>query len=258
MTLLAGSLPVHLFGEKIMDASSFNVIVAHSVSSQPVVTPATQEVQAAFTEAAIVKAVAKVPANRIIGKVTVTPFQSNLFKIAFGQAEKVSKAQDNMQTVLKTALAMQYGDTAPTYKQFQADRAALKVLALEKGLVDDQYIRKAYNGAINGLYGALPVAMTEAAVAMREMREKMAAELRAKQEAALLAGTPVPKTLKTVGAPKGETIERNPNAGETIEQLIARVGIFATLNALTKILKTARETELDAKALQAMSQHYKK
>ena len=149
---------------------------------------------------------------------------------------------------MRKLLLDQYGSTAPTWEQFRADRAALKILAEFKGLVDDQHVRKPYNAAIIELYGALPVSMSEAAVAKRASRpvhDKAAAK------AAIEAATAAAR-----GAKKGETGERNESVPETIEQFIAKHGLAAVLQATARILAEKRESKLDATTLQAVAKKY--
>lgn len=140
-----------------------------------------------------------------------------------------AKADLTMRAKLAALLAKQYGDVSPTFEQFTADRAALKSLSAEKGLADDQYARKTYNAAVKAAYKDLPVSMSAAAVAKRAARPGK-------------AGKPAGKT----GPVKGETAKRVTTT-ETLEQMIARVGIPATLDVIASILKEARETADAAK-----------
>lgn len=194
---------------------------------------------------AIAKAVTKARVDLIApygkGTVAITPWQQDLFDAAFKGAEKINQAVESNRAALRRILLDQYGSTAPTYAQFKADRAALKILAEQRGLVDDQWVRKPYNAALIDLYGALPESDSPAAIAKRAEREA--------KEAAN------PKPAK-VGAPKGETTERDPAVSETIEQFIAKHGLAKVLGAAAKILAERRETKLDATTLQAVASKY--
>lgn len=195
------------------------------------------------TTADVAQAVASSTFAMADGKsVNISAFQTRLFDVAFKQAELVADAENNAAQVMQTALALQYGDTAPTFKEFQADRAALRALAMHKGLVDDQWVRKPYNLAVKALWGALPVAMTEAAILKRAQRD-------AKPKAAVQA-------VAKPGAVKGDTAERAPSANETVEQLIARIGIYATIKAVTRILATERASATDKATLEAVAERY--
>lgn len=195
----------------------------------------------------VAQAVAKARADIIapLGKTTIaiTPFQQDLFEIAFKGAEKVSKAMETQEQAMRRALLDHYGSTCPTYAQFRADRAALKILAAQKGLVDDQWVRKPYNAAIHQLYGALPVS------------DSPAAQAKAAQRAAKSGGEGQDVAPKR-GAVKGNTTERAEGERETIEQFIAKHGIAKVLAAASAILAERKETRLDATTLQAVARKY--
>lgn len=231
-----------------MQATTFNTTVAHATSALPMLSTdgaATariiQNLQA--SDAAVARATNAWGNDATIVSPSgqaITAFHQRLYDVAFECAQELSEAFDNQQLRLKTVLAHQYGDTCPTYKQFQADRAALKTLAAYKGLVDDQWLRKPYNLAIKSLYGALPVAMTEAAIAKRAARATQ------------------PKIIKAaVGAPAGQPAPRNSSVSEQVEQMVAKFGVFATMKAITAILKADAKSATDAAALDAIAAHYK-
>lgn len=156
---------------------------------------------------------------------TITPFHKSLF------AAMVScrKANVTMLTKMQELLKSKYGATMPSYEQAKGDRAALKSLAAEKGLADDQWMRKPYNLAVKALYGALPASTSASAQAKAKAR-----------------GT-TPKS----GAPKGETAPRRVSNPESLEQYIARIGVFKVLEQCVLILEADEATTAAAKAVRA-------
>ena len=170
-------------------------------------------------------------------------FHIKLFAVAFDSAELVCKAVETQRERMRDVLRQHYGDVCPTFAQFKADRLDLKARALERGLVDDQWVRKPYNAAVIDLYGALPESDSAAAVAKRAQRDG--------------AVKAVPAPSAKAGAVKGQTTDRDPSASETIEQFIAKHGAGNVLASLAKILATQRESALDAKTLQAVASKYK-
>lgn len=174
--------------------------------------------------------------------VVISPFHVKMFDAAFKAGDALCKAIESQRSIMRNLLLTQYGSTCPTYAQFRADRDALRVMALDRGLVDDQWVRKPYNAAVLSLYGALPVSDSPAAVAKRAQRPVVAKG---------------DKGANKVGAKKGDTTERAPDANMTIEQFIAKHGAGKVLGELAKILATSKATALDAKTLQAVAEHYK-
>ena len=224
-----------------------NQVPAKELSVQSV----TNEIATFFSQPAIDKAVSKARADIIAphgkGTIAISVFHQDLFAAAYKGAEGIHKAVENQRALMRKLLLDQYGSVSPTYEQFRDDRAALKILALQKGLVDDQWVRKPYNAAIVELYGALPVSMSEAAVAKRAQRpvvDKVAAKAAIKD------------ALTKAGAIKGDTTERDPSAAETVEQFIAKFGITNVLQAAARILAEKRESKLDATTLQAVAKKY--
>ncbi|WP_322037965.1 hypothetical protein [Burkholderia cenocepacia] len=210
----------------------------------------------------------------IVHTSTTTPVEVLPFhKSAFDICAAARKAEQTMHTKLCALLASRYGDAMPTFAQYRADHDALAELAKAKGLADNQWVRKPYAAAVIATYGALPVSMDAASVTKRAQRlaelepQAQKAYADAKQ-AAIDAGKPAPvaeaiaqhavKTSKkaatpSAGAPKGETQVHPVSASETIEQFVARVGIFTVLDACTALLAAERKTALQAKTLTALS-----
>lgn len=139
-------------------------------------------------------------------------------------------SSETMHSKMCKLLTSKYGEVAPTYEQFKADRAALKSLATDKGLSDDQWVRKPYNAAVKALYGELPAAQTAEALAKRKSR----------------GATQKP------GAVKGDTARRRENTKETIEQYIARIGVFKVLEVCCNILDAEPATKDAANVLREL------
>lgn len=185
--------------------------------------------------------------------VEVTAFHKDMYAAINTARTAVDKAQGSMQQKLANLLRSKYGAVMPTFEQFRADRAALKELAKQKGLADDQWLRKPYNAAVHLLYGALPEAQTATAIAKRA--------LRAANEAAGVTTVKAGKKdapASKPGAPKGETSPRAPSEEETIEQYIARVGFYKIMDACARMLNADKTTSIEAKALQAIAKKFAK
>lgn len=182
--------------------------------------------------------VAKVPKGATI---VLTAFQRAVFDVAFTEQARINKAEETMLDKMTALIKAQYGETMPSYKQFRADRAALQVLALAAGLVDDQWVRKPYNAAIHRLYGALPVSDSPAAKAKAEARAK--------------AREANPEPAKP-GAVKGNTTERVDSTQDTIEQFVAKHGITKVMQVIAKILASEKATRSDAQLFNSLAQKY--
>ncbi|PFH12862.1 hypothetical protein [Burkholderia sp. JKS000303] len=201
--------------------------------------------------------------------VEVLPFHKSAYDIVAA----ARKAEQTMAAKLCVLLTSRYGDTMPTFAQYRADHDALAELAKAKGLTDNQWVRKPYAAAVIATYGALPVSMDAASVTKRAQRlaelepQAQKAYADAKQ-AAIDAGKSAPiaeaiaqhavKTSKkaatpSAGAPKGETQVHPVSQSESVEQFVARVGIFTVLDACTHLLAAERKTALQAKTLNALS-----
>lgn len=101
---------------------------------------------------------------------TPTEAQKELFVIACRAGDRITRAMTTYTKELVAWLHAQYGETKPTYEQFWSDREALAILAKERGLADDQWVRKPYNAAVKSVYGELPVSPSKEAVAKRLVR----------------------------------------------------------------------------------------
>jgi hypothetical protein len=191
----------------------------------------------------------KLNARTVATKAPATQHQLDIFAAALAAHNAVSKAAGTVATRTEAVIVSTYGDVCPTFAQFKADRAALKMLAEAKGLTSDQWVRKPYNAAIVKIFGGLPVAMTEAAILKRAQR--MA---NTKNGGTDNDDDDEGQDGAKSGAVKGKTSVRNPSASESVEQLVARIGIFATLKAITAILSEDASTKPAANKLKAIEQ----
>jgi len=201
--------------------------------------------------------------------VIVTEFHKAI-AAAIGKADK---AATTLAGTIRHEIGKRYGDTMPMYLEYMADQIALDNLAKAKGLADNQHYRKVYAKFINEMYGALPVSLAEDAAKKRAQREReftpeqrvAAAEAEAKAKragkkdhevvalAAEAARKAKGKKQEQPGAPAGEVKDQAPSADESIEQMIARIGVAATLQAVAKILKSEAATKLQAKTLESIA-----
>lgn len=154
----------------------------------------------------------------ITSALVITTFHRDLFNAQVAGM----KATGTMQAKLAALIASKY-TVAPTFEQYRADQAALAEIAKEKGLKDNQWVRKPYALAVKAAFGALPVSQDPAAIAKRKARGP------AKEKAAT-----VPK-----------------RGAEDLEALIARVGVFKVLEACTRILEADDSTKSQAKGIAA-------
>lgn len=168
-----------------------------------------------------------------------TPAQIQLFKLAYKTAEAINRQIHTQLEGMTAWLKTQYGDTPPTYDQFWSDRDALKFLAEEKGLADDQWVRKPYNMAVKALYGELPVSPSSHAVAKRTVRKSSGA---------------TPKRL--VVKVKPPKLKMPADAATAARQIIAYYGFAKVLMAFSEILSEYRETAKEAKRIEALGQQY--
>jgi hypothetical protein len=184
--------------------------------------------------------------------VEVTAFHLDVYRIAnVGQ-----RASETMKSRMQALLVSKYGaptigknaegketrSGGPTFEQYKADRRALAQLAKDKGLTNDQWVRKPYNAALTALYGKIPEAQTPEAL-------RKAAERKIAQEAIAKARE---SAAAPAGAPKGETNDRQPTEAEQIDSLVTRIGLIKTADAIVRILKADKRTEAQAMHLEKM------
>jgi hypothetical protein len=164
--------------------------------------------------------------------IEITKFHRDLFGVAFKHADLLNKAVETQRAAVSAMISIKYGEAKPSYIAFRADRAALRALSLERGLVDDQYIRKVYNACLIGLYGSLPA--SETANAKRQ-----------------------PKSAKgNAKAKKAPDLLKGITSTDAIGQVIAKFGVGRVLDEVRKILSTSASTKTDASALDAIARHY--
>lgn len=183
--------------------------------------------------------------NAVVAAITISSFQRACFDLALSTHKAVDKAQESMRVKMIAQIKSKYAEVAPTYLQFRTDRRALAHLAKEKGLVNDQHVRKPFNAAIIAVFGALPEAQTAAAIAKRKIRAATGTVTKVVSSDSENADQPA------VGA-------RNASASEQIEQQIAKWGIAATLSALTKLLAVENSTKAASKLVAAANVSLKK
>lgn len=156
--------------------------------------------------------------------VQVTKFHSDMFACM----QTAQKAAGTMATRMQALLTSKYGTVMLSYEQFKADRLALAHLADAKGLKDDQWIRKPYNAAVKALYGDLPAAPSRKVAGPKGGNGKS-------------------------GAKKGETAPRTTSERESLEQYIARVGVFKVLECCAKLLEMDESTKARAAGIHALA-----
>lgn len=171
--------------------------------------------------------------------VVATPFQKAVFSAAYEFGRTMSRTIESGRAKMLKLVQEQYGETSPTYEQFRADRSAFSALALERGLVDDQVIRKPYCAAIVELFGKLPVSDSPAAVAKRLQRPVVDKSA---------------KKAPKVDIPPTDRVESVPSM---IGQFVARFGPGPILAEIAAILAVEKSTALDAKTLLAVASHFK-
>lgn len=128
----------------------------------------------------------------------------------------------------------------PSFDQYNADQKALAICCKTDGA--KQWARKQFAKAVREVYGALPVAMTAEAIRKREERAIADAAIAKAREAA----------AAPVGAPKGETQDRQPTEAEQIESLITRIGLIKAGAAMVAILKADERTAAQAVHIEKM------
>lgn len=196
-----------------------------------------------------------------IDALVISTFHKDVFRTIDTQRLAVDKATNTMTAKLGALIASKYGNVLPSYAQFRADHDALSELAKEKGLVDNQWVRKPYNAAMNAIFGKLPESLSGSALAKRALREKEAVAALAKLNAQRVAkgDAPLDKMPKKVaapakpgkdGMPKGTVPERTTSPAETIEQYIARVGLWQVMDACARMLNADKSTFDVANVLQ--------
>lgn len=170
--------------------------------------------------------------------VAILAFHKDVFAIA----QTGHRAGETMHKKMCALLTSRYGKAAPTYEQYRADRAALLQLAKDRKLASDQWVRKPFCAAVKAMYGALPEAQTPEAIAKRALRAQQDAAVKAAKAAA----------AAPVGAPKGETQDRQPTEAEQVESLVTRIGLFKTLEACVRILEADEATKAQALHIRKM------
>jgi hypothetical protein len=177
--------------------------------------------------------------------INCSPAQIDLFNKVLKTATLINRSITTQVATMTAWLQEQYGDSPPTYAQFWADREALKFLAQEKGLVDDQWVRKPYNMAVKALYGKKPMSPSQGAQAKRDMRSM----------AMKAVGSIMPKHQA-----KGKQAAQKPgmpkDAAGAARQMVDYYGMARVLIAFSTVLAEYRETAKEAKRLETLGQQY--
>lgn len=196
---------------------------------------------------------------------------TDFHKAIVAAVDKRDRAATSFVDSVRTAITQRYGDTMPTHAEYTNDQEALLMLAKAKKLADNQHYRKVFAKAVKDIYGALPISLAPEAVTKRRQRQgalspeqRLAdAEVRAANKgkpehvveslAAAAIAEAKGKKQPAAGAPAGVPKDQAPSAAESIEQMIARIGVAATLQAVAKILKAEAATATQAKTLDAIA-----
>lgn len=190
----------------------------------------------------------KVQSKAVAAVVVVSEFHKAVARIALAgiRAAETNFAQ------MRANIRKEYGDTCPTFEQYRADHAALKVLAKLRGLEDAQVLRKAYNRALKAEYedqlkgteNGLPEAQTAEAIVARAKRAKIKAAAAALEKAEAETMAAVAKAQ----APAADTgaNERTQTEAETIECVVTRLGMWNVLDACIAILAADELTKAQA------------
>ena len=202
-------------------------------------------IDALITDCPNQSVIVKLPSNAYV---QISDRQQRLFCALFDAAEQLNTAHETLVDRIKSVLLEQYGDAMPAYEQYKDDRRAMTILALERGLVDDQWIRKPYCAAIKSLYGALPVSSSGAANAKRAARAAIPKAVKPVMTGADLDDDELLAELAKPIVPVNNDMRA--------EQLIASIGVAQTLRILTKILATERSSQLHAKTLASIAACY--
>lgn len=208
----------------------------------------------------------------IIHTSTKSPLEILPFhKAVMAACTKGANAQQTMRDAIAALIKSRY-KVFPTYAQYRADQDALAELSKGRGLMDNQYARKAYAKAMHDVYGALPLTTGADAVAKRAQRLKDLSELhRTRYQEAFDAARKHSTSLehaealaceavksakaddKKAGAPAGQTHNTQPSPAESLEQWITKHDLFAVLDACARILAADKRTSPCAKQVAAGS-----
>lgn len=207
--------------------------------------------------------------------IEIKPFHQDVAKAC----DAHRRSGETMAQKLKALLLSKYGECLPSANDYSIDQRALAIIAEQRGLADNQWVRKPYAAAVKALYGCLPVGTGEDAKAKR-MERYTQAQRKAYDEAcndpavafideahtkpraahwiAALAHTKAMEAGKAkdaapaAGAPAGQTQQHVTPLNETIEQFIARVGDVAVLEAIVRVLNVDKSTQTQAKTINAI------
>lgn len=169
-----------------------------------------------------------------VNKTTSAVVISDYHRDIYAAAQSGQRATQTMAKKMEALLEAQYGSTSPTFEQYRADQKALAQIAKSRKLADNQWVRKPYAAAVKAKYGQLPVSLDPAAV------------LKAAKRAADAAAAKAAGATATAGAAKGETQDHGTSDAENIDSVVTRLGLFAVLEACTRILAADDLTKAQA------------
>lgn len=196
--------------------------------------------------------------------IVIAAFHNDMFAIL----NTGLKASQTMDKKLLALVGSKYGKDMPSFEAYSVDCDALAQLVRDKGLSDSSdHFHKAYRAALVSLYNALPVSMANDArrkyndrltPEQKVVYERVLSEAKTAAKADPVAVALAVRAVKTgakqvkqvaAGAPKGEVKAQAVSKDESIEQLVARIGMFPLLDAIVKTLNADKSTANKAKAL---------
>ena len=170
---------------------------------------------------------------------TATTELTTATKAAYTAISTYRKAQTTLTQKLTAAYGTVWGAQGPSYVEYRNAAAMLIELDKEKGNTG-QWVRKVFAAFIKARYGALPKADNKEAERKRVAASNRKAEA---QDAARAAGA----------ESTANTRARRTSATESLEQMIARVGIATALEVIAKLLAVENDTAEMAMKVKALS-----
>lgn len=178
------------------------------------------------------------------------------------------KGKETMTKKLDALIRSKYADAMPGYDAYCNDLDALSKLLRDRGLsASSNHFSVTYRERITAIYGAIPVSME--GEARRKYQDRLSSEQKSAYDkafqVALAEKKPEPvatalavravkvgkaqKVQTAAGAPAGATQQHPVSKEETLEQLVARIGMFPLLDAIVNTLNVEKATQGKAKAL---------
>lgn len=172
---------------------------------------------------------------------------------------------------LTALIVSKHGKDMMSFAAYSNDTDALSQLIRDKGLSEhSNHFHVTYRECVTALYGAIPVSMDSDA--RRKYGERLTTEQKTVYDKALAAAKTESKpdavatalAVRAVkvgkkqvkqpvaGAPKGETQNHPTSLKETVEQVIARYGMFEIIDGIVSTLNANPATKGKAKALASL------